>query len=126
MLANPFVDIKHTAPAPPCLTGDALYLQEVCDPCPNQDACYSIDGYTVSNFVTPAYFDPSNRGMSGVRYDFLEQIANPLEPVLYGNQNFALTSDNVWNFAIWNGATCPDLMPITGFTGAGVSDCGQL
>jgi len=50
------------------------YLVEVCDPC--EDSTYEINGVTVSDFVTPGYYD--TRGTSPAPYSFLGRVQSPL------------------------------------------------
>jgi hypothetical protein len=51
------------------------YLLEVCDPC--LATWYPVNGIPVSDFYTPAYFDPVRT--DGTRYSFTGQIKQPLE-----------------------------------------------
>jgi hypothetical protein len=56
--------------------GAVDYLVEPCDPV--EDArTYTIDGVTVSDFVTPCYYD--SFGPTGRRYSFLDTIKAPFE-----------------------------------------------
>jgi len=82
------------------------FLIEVCDPC--QAVVYSVDGVSVSDFVTPAYFDPGPA--AGAQYSFRGAIERPhgVAPNGYlvwhdpeADQYFAYTSDGV------NGQTVP-------------------
>lgn len=49
------------------------FLVEVCDPC--QAVAYAVDGIGVSDFVTPAYFDP--QAVPGAQYSFMGAVKAP-------------------------------------------------
>lgn len=49
------------------------FLVEICDPC--QADAYSVNGIAVSDFVTPAYFDPNP--VPGGRYSYNGSILKP-------------------------------------------------
>lgn len=51
-----------------------MFLVEICDPCQTQP--YLCNGFGVSDFVTPAYFDPG--WSSGAQYSFNGSIKAPL------------------------------------------------
>lgn len=51
------------------------YLIEACDPMEAPDHAYTIDGVTVSDFYTRAYFDDAAR--PGIRYSFNGSITSP-------------------------------------------------
>ncbi len=77
MLADPYGEALYAAPSvdkrfPP---HDVLYAVEVCDPC--EGATYVIDGITVSDFITPRYYDakPSPRA----RYSHTGKVRRPLQ-----------------------------------------------
>lgn len=53
--------------------GQVEYLVEVCDPC--QHSTYTINGVLVSDFVTPAYYDPVKTHDSG--YSFTGRVTGP-------------------------------------------------
>lgn len=75
MIADPF---GNRLVAGDSLSGDGRrveYLVEVCDPCQDRAFGYYVNGYLVSNFYTPNYFDAT--GSSGARYDFVGGIGTP-------------------------------------------------
>jgi hypothetical protein len=49
------------------------YSVEICDPVENDS--YDIDGVSVSNFVTPRYFDPL--APAGSQFDYLKKLTKP-------------------------------------------------
>lgn len=74
------------------------FLVEVCDPC--QAYAYPVDGVGVSDFVTPAYFDPHS--VPGAQYSFQGAVQAPFTVAPGGyvvwqdpanGRYFAFTSD---------------------------------
>ena len=61
--------------------GEVEYLVEVCDPC--QHSTYRINGIVVSDFVTPAFYGPSDAEHG--RCSFLGSIKSPLHPAHGGS-----------------------------------------
>jgi hypothetical protein len=55
--------------------GRVEYLVEVCDPSESATYAYSVNGFLVSDFYTPQFFDPKES--SGVRYSFTGAITRP-------------------------------------------------
>lgn len=51
------------------------FLVEVCDPCGAPRYAYTVNGVLVSDFITPAYYDP--KAVSGVRYSFSGAMRRP-------------------------------------------------
>ncbi|MHB8815836.1 MAG: hypothetical protein ACYDAE_21600 [Steroidobacteraceae bacterium] len=72
MLADP--EINLTVFVQNDANTGVLYAYEVCDACENDG--YVIAGTEVSDFVMPAWFEPS-RG-AGTQFDFLRRIGSPL------------------------------------------------
>ena len=65
MLADPFGNRivagapPPQAPAPVSGFKRVVYLVEVCDPCEDAQFAYGVNGETLSDFITPAYYSPS-------------------------------------------------------------------
>ncbi len=57
--------------------GKYEYLVEACDPCEANNYAYQIDGTLVSDFITPAFYDPA--ATSSARYSFTGAVKNPRE-----------------------------------------------
>ncbi len=57
MLVDPLGEHLRPGPAPTD-QADVHFLVEVCDPCQERTHAYTIDGVTVSDFLTPAYYEP--------------------------------------------------------------------
>jgi hypothetical protein len=60
-----------------CATGSdsSIYALEVCDPVEADELGYPIDGVLVSDFITPAWYEPT----SADRLDFKQHISKELE-----------------------------------------------
>lgn len=50
---------------------------EASDAVEADDLAYDIDGFTVSDFVTPAFFDPTAVGRKGARFSFRGNVHQP-------------------------------------------------
>jgi hypothetical protein len=55
--------------------GRVEFLLEVCDPSEDASFAYTVNGITVSDFITPAFYDPVTS--STVRYSFTAAIKAP-------------------------------------------------
>jgi hypothetical protein len=75
MLADPFGDRLIAGPSLKKGQGRVEYLVEVCDPSEALEFSYTVNGVTVSDFYTPAFFDPVTA--FGVRYSFTGAIKKP-------------------------------------------------
>lgn len=90
--------------------GRVEYLMEVCDPCEN--STYTIDGVTVSDFVTPAFYEPAER--PGDRYSFTGRCTEPLRVLRGGYITWrsAEPEDGIWQaYAPVGDAPIEDLLP---------------
>jgi hypothetical protein len=69
MLADPWTNW--------CAVGcdDKIYALEVADPVESDDLGYEIDGVRVSDFVTPAWFEPTEAD----RVDFKQHVRKQLQ-----------------------------------------------
>lgn len=68
-IADPHVNLWATGPS------GTLISQEVCDPVEN--GSYDIDGVSVSNFVTPDWFD--SQCAAGIALDYLSKVSQPFQ-----------------------------------------------
>ncbi len=57
--------------------GKFEYLVEACDPCEANKFAYPIDGISVSDFITPDFYDPDVT--SNARYSFTGSVKKPRE-----------------------------------------------
>jgi hypothetical protein len=77
MLADPFGDRMVPGPHPKEGHGRVSYLVEVCDPPEHHERSYTVNDVMVSDFITPAFYDPVKA--PGVRYSFTGAIPGPRE-----------------------------------------------
>jgi hypothetical protein len=88
MLADPEINLAAQV-------GDRIYAYEVCDPCEADAVGYKIGEVLVSDFVTPAWFQPVPR--PGGPFDFQEKIKKPLALLPGGYlQYLELTNSAGW------------------------------
>ena len=71
MLADPYIDLSVFAMATD--TTGTLYAYEICDAVEAEQ--YDVDGVPVSDFVTPAWFEPAAAGP----FDHLGRTSAPFE-----------------------------------------------
>jgi hypothetical protein len=69
-------------------------LVEVCDPSGAAEWGYTVNGYLVSDFVTPNYYDPV--GAPGVRYSFMGVVPGPREVLPGGYLSWRDPTTNEW------------------------------
>jgi hypothetical protein len=75
MLADPFGDRMVPGASPKRGEGRVSYLVEVCDPPESAEFAYTVNDVLVSDFITPAFYDPVVA--TGVRYSFTGAIERP-------------------------------------------------
>ena len=99
MLADPFGDrvIAGHAPKEASKHGRVEFLVEVCDP--SESFGYTVNDIKVSDFYTPAFFDPIPA--AGVRYSFTGAIKRPREVLKGGYISWHNTVDNHWYQLQW-------------------------
>lgn len=100
MLADPFGS-RTIAGSPPPQAPDpvsgferVIYLVEVCDPCEDGQFAYSANGVSVSDFITPDYYNPT--ASDGVQYSFDGNIQAPHTVLDGGYVSFGNPVDNHW------------------------------
>jgi hypothetical protein len=81
MLADPFGNRLRSGKSPKKGQGRVRFLVEVCDPPEAEAFAYTVNGITVSDFITPHFYDPV--AAPGVRYSFTGAITKPRQ-VLQG------------------------------------------
>ena len=72
-------------------------IVEVCDPPGGAQWAYTVNGYLMSDFVTPAYYDPV--GAPGVRYSFTGAVTRPREMLEGGYMSWRDPATGEW----WQG-----------------------
>jgi hypothetical protein len=68
------------------------YLLEVCDPVEDVSCAYTINGFLVSDFITPAYHNPV--GSANDRYDYMGKITAPRQVLENGYLSWEDLSDD--------------------------------
>jgi len=96
--------------------GKFEYLVEVCDPCEADEFAYQIDGYAVSDFITPHYYESVTA--PGTRYSFTGAIKRPRQLLKGGYISFVSPAEGELQQILWVDPTKPpqlrDLGPATG------------
>lgn len=92
ILVDPTGDRTVSAPSIKPGQGGVEYLLEVCDPPENYP--YTVDGERVSDFCTPAYYDPGSH--PGVAYSYNRAISRPLEVLPKGYVSWHEPVTGVW------------------------------
>src|SRR5689334_23593779 len=94
MLADPFGNSTRTGESTMEGQGRVEFLVEVCDPCEGDDFAYTVNGVLVSDFCTPAYYDPVQS--EGVRYSFTGAITAPHQVLDGGYLTWREPVSNNW------------------------------
>jgi hypothetical protein len=92
ILVDPTGDRTVSAPSIKQGQGGVEYLLEVCDPPENYP--YKVGGERVSDFCTPAYYDPGSR--PGVAFTHNRAISRPLEVLPKGYVSWYEPVTDVW------------------------------
>jgi hypothetical protein len=71
------------------------YLVEVCDPCEDSRYAYFINGFLVSDFYTPEYFDGD--GSDTTKYSFTGAIKKPRQVLRNGYLTWYSPGDKKWH-----------------------------
>jgi len=79
-------------------TSGKLYAREVCDAVEDDQYGYQINGTAVSDFVLPAYFEPS-LALKNPAYDYCGHLHSPVPSLLSGGYigAFDITHGTGWN-----------------------------
>jgi len=81
--------------------GRVQYVVEVCDPCEDTEFAYTVNGIVVSDFYTPAFFDPV--GGAGKVYSFNGSIQQPRQVLNGGYLSWIDPKDNhLWQVFVQN------------------------
>jgi hypothetical protein len=106
MLVDPFGKRLVAGDSPKPDQGRVMFLVEVCDPSEDARNAYSINGLLVSDFYTPAFFDPV--AAPGVRYSYSGAIREPRQVLQGGYLSWMLPESREWWQEVWFGT--PDSM----------------
>ncbi len=85
--------------------GKFEYLVEVCDPCEADAFVYQIDGYAVSDFITPHYYDL--QPAPGTRYSFTGAVGRPRQMLKGGYISFVNAESDEVQQILWVDPTQP-------------------
>ena len=90
---------NRTVPGGSPMAGQGLVdiLVEICDPSGGAQWAYTVNGYLVSDFCTPNYYDPV--GAPGVRYSFTGALTGPRQVVRGGYLSWRDPATGAW----WQG-----------------------
>jgi hypothetical protein len=107
MLADPFGDrlVAGKAPKEAKDQKRVEYLVEVCDPSEDEAFSYTVNDIPVSDFYTPAFFDPVQS--SGVRYSFTGAITRPRQVLKGGYVSWHNTVTDHWHQLTWFSGSKP-------------------
>ena len=95
MLVDPSGNTTVTGDSLKADQGRVMYLLEACDPCEAGEFAYSVNGITVSDFITPNFHDPV--ASSSVRYSFTGSIHQPREVLKGGYISwYEPVSQTIW------------------------------
>ncbi len=101
MLADPFGSRTIAGKPPQQITKGpvaklkrVLYLVEVADPCEDDQFAYKVNNVTVSDFITPHYYDPVVS--TSTRYSFQGSIKAPHQVLEGGYVSFGDPITNEW------------------------------
>ncbi len=100
MLADPFGSRVVAGSPPPQAPAEikslqrVVYLVEVCDPCEDDSFSYTINGVTVSDFITPNFYDPTE--VASVRYSFSGKLKGPHTVANNGYVSFGDPASGEW------------------------------
>ena len=102
MLADPFGDRMIPGPSIKRGEGRVSYLVEVCDPPESDEFAYTVNDVLVSDFITPAYYDPVK--VDGVRYSFTGAIERPRQVLEGGYISWRnQTNEHIEQLIVTNG-----------------------
>jgi hypothetical protein len=102
MLTDPFGNRLVSGRSPKRGQGRVEFLVEVCDPSEDASYAYTANGVTVSDFITPAFYDPVTSPT--VRYSFTGAIKAPRTILKGGYMSWHDPISDHWWQQVWFGA----------------------
>jgi hypothetical protein len=93
MLVDPLGQKRLAGPSPIAGQGQVEFLVEICDPCQDPDNGYEVDGFSLSDFCTPAYYTSSST--SGT-FSYNEKVKLPLQILDNGCLTWFDPQNNQW------------------------------
>jgi hypothetical protein len=94
MLADPTGMHFVAGDAPTAESNRVEFLVEVCDPCQGADNAYAVNGVLVSDFYSPAYFEPLYTG--GSKYSFCGTLRAPRDVLPGGYLSWRNLTTGKW------------------------------
>lgn len=119
MLCDPFGSRVVAGQSPKKGQGVVEFLVEVSDPSEAPENGYTINGFLVSDFFTPHFYDPVQA--PGVRYSFTGKLDGPRKILDGGYLSWREPVSDHWWQQIWFGTKNPtfrDLGKLTARTGS--------
>lgn len=95
MLADPHGTRLVAGDAPTATSDRVEFLVEVCDPCQDAASAYSVNNVLVSDFYTPAYFEPLFTG--GSKYSFTGALREPRDVLPGGYLTWRSLTTGDWS-----------------------------
>jgi hypothetical protein len=105
MLVDPFGDRLVAGRSPQAKQGRVEFLVEVCDPSEDPAFAYTVNGVAVSDFYTPAFFDPLPA--AGTRYSFAGHVTVPRQVLSGGYLSWHDPVSDHWWQQVWFGTKRP-------------------
>lgn len=93
------------------------YLVEACDPCEADPYTYPIDGISLSDFITPHFYDP--HAMPDARYSFTGAIKQPRQILPGGYISWVDPATNEMQQILWVDPNKPPLLRNLGLAASG-------
>lgn len=114
MLGDPTGNRLVSGKSPMPKQGQVAFLVEVCDPCEDAKFAYSVNGVTVSDFITPQYEDPLTN--PSVRYSFTGAVTKPHQVLPGGYLSWHDPVSNHWWQEVWLGTAKPKFRDLGAMT----------
>ncbi len=99
MLTDPFGNRLVSGRSPKKGQGRVEFLVEVGDPCEDATFAYTANGVTVSDFITPAFFDPVPS--PSARYSFTGAVKKPRQVLKGGYLSWHDPISDHWWQEVW-------------------------
>lgn len=99
MLTDPFGNRLVSGQSPKKGQGRVEFLVEVADPCEDASFAYTANGVTVSDFITPSYYDPVPT--ASARYSFTGAIKGPRQVLRGGYISWHDPVSDHWFQEVW-------------------------
>ena len=119
MLGDPWGSRLVAGPSPKPDQGRVEFLVEVSDPPQAAQFGYTVNGFLVSDFITPNFYDPV--ATTGVRYSFGGHVPGPRQIARGGYISWHEPATDHWWQQVWFTGNAPrfrDLGILTGRTGS--------